>query len=433
MVRVTNRDALLDARAPLRSVALDLLETGLAAIDTKSAIYRAVQFAGETLLINNEPVALTPAGRLIVIAIGKCALVAATTLENILGDRITAGVAIDIRQDPTCPTVKIRCFIGDHPYPTNRNVTAAAEVKKLLTGLTAADTVIIAISGGGSTLLCQPGNFTCFDEGEIIKQLFAVGASINEINILRKHLSSARGGWLAVNAQPAQVIGLIFSDVPGDDLGVVASGPTVYDETTVADATAVFEKFNLATTVKIRPADLLETPKNRDWFKRTRNFLIVSNRLALEAMAIQAGKLGFSSNIKTATLTGEAAVAATLISRDLTAAASPACLLYGGETIVTGSGAGSGGRCQEIALAALSTIQTGELILPFASDGRDNSAAAGAICDMITKAKVEEKKLPLTDYLRRHDGLAFFELTGDLVLTGPTGANVSDLIIAFKN
>lgn len=433
MAWVKNRNKLVSSQGnSLRGAALDILEAGLEAIETKGAVVRSIKLEGDKLLVKDRSFDIAPDGRLLVVAVGKCALDAAVSLENILGGRLTGGVAVDVREDPSCPTVKIKCLTGDHPFPSERNVNATAEIKSLLSDLSEKDTVLIVVSGGGSTLLCQPNNFTCLDEREIIKELFAAGASIQELNVIRKHLSSARGGHLAALAYPAQVVGLIFSDVPGNDMGVVASGPTVYDETSVADAINLFNKFNLVNKIAIKPEDFLETPKNKEKFSRVENLMIVSNQVALEAMASKAEKLGFSSFIKANDITGESAVAAELFLKDLHGVSAQSCFLYGGETTVIGAGSGSGGRAQEISLAALSQIGEGELLLPFASDGRDNSEVAGAICDIITKSKAAEKNLSITDYLRRHDGLNFFELTGDTVVTGATGANVSDLTIALK-
>ncbi len=403
------------------------------AIETKAVLTSRVKLSGNNLWVAEKNFSLQTDGQLILVAVGKCALDAALTLEQILGERLGVALSVDVQEAPADLKTKIRYFTGDHPFPSERNVSATGEIKKILTNLTPADTVLVVVSGGGSTLLCQPANFTCLEEAEIIKALFTAGATIQDINLIRKHLSSARGGHLAALAYPAQVVGLIFSDVPGNDMSMVASGPTIYDESSVTDAVNLFEKFKLSTKVGLKTTDFIETPKDREKFSTTTNLMLVSNELALTAMADKAKELGFNPQVKTATLGGESAEVALDLLNDLHEVPAKSCLLYGGETIVTGGGAGSGGRAQEISLASLSGIKDDELILPFASDGRDNSEVAGAICDMISHSKSVSLNLPLSDFLARHDGLKFFEATGDTVVTGPTGANVSDLIISLKN
>ena len=439
---ITNREAL--ATSPARELALRLAEAGLAAIETGPAMRQAVRLIEGKLTVEVETAGvkaekkswpLAPAGRLLVVAIGKCAFDAALALEEILGDRLSDGVAVDVRETATCPTRKIRCFQGDHPFPTERNVSATDEIFNLLRDLTEADTVIFAISGGGSTLLCSPHNFLCADERQILERLFQTGATIAEINLLRQHLSRARGGGLAAAAYPAQVISLIFSDVPGDRLEFVASGPTIRSTGTVAEAAAVAERYRL-TAAGFRPDFLSETPKDEKFFRRVSNLLLVSNQTALQAMRRAASEAGYLAEVASADLNGEAATVGRRLAAELAALPSRSARFWGGETVVTLGGVSNesqGGRNQELALAALEIIDESVLLLPLASDGWDNSPAAGAVCDIITKRRSAERGLAPTEFLARHDAYHFFEQTGDLILTGRTGANVSDLIIGLKN
>ncbi|MEA1929294.1 MAG: DUF4147 domain-containing protein [Patescibacteria group bacterium] len=430
-MRVNNRDDLV--KTPAREVALDLVEAGLGAIDTGIAIKRAVTLDKGELKIDGRPVPLESTGRLLVVAIGKCALDAAMALEDILGDRISDGVAIDVRNDPSRTLERIRCLVGDHPYPTERNVNAAGEIIKLLEDARGADVIITVVSGGGSTLLCQPQNSTCQDERLLVEALFKAGATIQELNTIRKHLSLARGGYLARYAYPARLFGLIFSDVPGDNFEFIASGPTVLDPSTVEDALVVCKHYRLARETGFDASHLIETPKDQKYFAGVNNILLTSNRVALEAMAAKTTSLGYKVEIKNSQLTGEAGTVATNLINELHLATSKTIYLYGGETTVNVRGTGRGGRNQELVLNALPSIADDELVLAFASDGWDNSDVAGALGDLLIKRQAVEKDLALKDFLVDNNSYDFFDAAGGHLKTGRTGSNVSDLIITLKN
>jgi glycerate 2-kinase len=271
----------------------------------------------------------------------------------------------------------------------------------------------------------------CAQEGEILKVLFEKGAAIEEINTLRKHLSLARGGRLAEYAYPATSLALIFSDVPGDDPGFVASGPTVKDETTVDEARAIVQKYDLEKEagLKIEP---LKTPKEDKYFEKVKNVIFVSNRTALIAMTEKAREVGLHPEVRTSLLAGEARKVGERIAAEIGEAMPKTAYLYAGETTVTIKGNGRGGRNQELALGALAHIGAGSVVLSLASDGRDNGDYGGALCDTITKEKAAALGLKEEEYLARNDSSGFFEKTGGLLMTGDTGANVSDLIIAVK-
>ena len=408
-----------------RRLLLDLAEAGLQAIDTKTAVKQ---------FLSNYPLPLGEGrGGVLLVAIGKCALDAAVALEDVLGERISDGVVIDVRADPSGQLKHARLFQGDHPFPSERNVGATQEIIKLLEGVTEADLVLFVISGGGSTLLCQPYNFTCQQESEIVATLFKAGATIQELNTVRKHLSLARGGYLAKYAYPARAVSLIFSDVPGDDLNFIASGPTVLDRTTVHDAVLIGEKYYLAETTGFQLTQLLETPKEEKYFAQVKNYLVVSNQVALAAMQQVARVAGYQAKIQNSQVVGEARVVAGEIVAALHDQQSKTVLLYGGETTVTiGAGGGEGGRNQELSLAALPLLTDDELILSLASDGHDNTDAAGAIADKFTKQKAVDKSLDVKTFLADNNSYHFFRQTGDQVVTGRTGANVADLAIAVK-
>jgi len=421
------------AVTPGRRLALEIAESGLAAIDTKAVVRQAVSFRNGSLCIQNKICALEETKRVFVVAVGKCAIESAHALEDVLGDYLTGGIALDVEHRSDCKFKKIECIVGTHPMPSDANVDATKKIIKLLSGLKESDLVIFAISGGGSTLLCLPEEgYTCLDEKLLLGELFKKGATIQEINILRKHMSLARGGYLAKHAYPAQIISLIFSDVPGNDIGMVASGPTVKDATTVEDADRILEKYDLLRACKIEHCGLIETPKEDKYFERVLNILIASNRIALEAMAATAALKGYRARIVTDELVGEARDVGAEIVKKLHKEPGKTMLLYGGETTVTITKPGKGGRNQELALSALRFVKDDEMVMPVASDGRDHSDFAGAIADGEAKKRMAKAGLTVEPFLEAHDPYTFFQNTGDFLMTGDTGSNVSDLIIAIK-
>lgn len=415
----------------LRKAVLEIAESGLEAIGTEKIIRESVRLENGKLFIKDNVFFLNKIGRIFVVGVGKCSLEAAAVLEDILKERIFDGIVIDVHEGVKLK--KIKGYLGDHPFPTERNINATKEIISLLADMKENDLVIFIVSGGGSTLLCQPTNFTCNNEKEIIECLFRAGAEIEEINTIRKHISLARGGFLAKYAYPAQVASLIFSDVPGDNLEFIASGPTIKDTTTVFDAKHILDKYNICEKCGFLEESLIETPKEDKYFERVKNVLIVSNQNALEAMKKRSEKLGFSAEICSACLSGEAKKIGGKIIGKLGKTPEKTVLLYGGETTVNIVGQGKGGRNQELALSALSFIGENEIIVSIASDGKDNTEFAGAICDIETKRKSEKIGIDIEGYLNNNDSSGFFEKTGDYILTGDTGSNVSDLVIAFKN
>ena len=425
--KIKNFDDL--AASPARKAVLMMAEAGLAAIDTQRTIRERVKLSGNEFAVDEESLDISEFERLFVVGIGKCALEAGAALEDVLGDRLSGGIVLDVHQGSL---QKIKAYSGTHPYPTEANVDATSAIIRLLSSLGEKDLVIFIISGGGSTLLCQPENMVCAQEADILKVLFDKGATIEEINILRKHLSLARGGRLAEYAHPASSVALIFSDVPGDDLGFVASGPTVKDETTVEEARAIVQKYALEkeTGLKIEP---LKTPKEDKYFAKVKNILFISNKTALFAVAEAAKKMGFRPEIKTSLLSGEAREAGERIAEDISGADPNTAYFYAGETTVTvANPQGRGGRNQELALGALRAVANDCVVLSLASDGKDNGEYGGALCDKITREKAVALDLKGDDFLARNDSSEFFEMVGGALLTGDTGSNVSDIVIAIK-
>lgn len=413
-----------------RRALLSIADAGLEAIDTTRVVREMVQIDGEMLALGNEKIGLAQIGQLVFIAIGKCAAEASAAVEEILGHRITRGVVVDVK--PGLQSKYLKVFCGTHPLPSDDNLLAAEAIIQALAGLTERDLVVFVVSGGGSTLLFLPENKADRSEAAIFKALTNAGATIQEMNTVRKHLSLARGGYLAKYAYPARVISLIFSDVPTNDISFVASGPTVKDATTIADAEAVLTKFDVLKTCQIEKCGFIETPKEEKYFERVTNILAASNVRALEAMKRAAEELGFHTEVRAAEFTGEASKAGQMVAEALHAAPVKTVLLWGGETTVTVHGAGRGGRNLELSASALRFVRDDEEILSLASDGRDHGPFAGALCDTITKKAAAGAGLDPEQFLKNSDTYTFFEKAGNYVTTGDTGSNVSDLIIALK-
>jgi len=425
------------ALTPLRKQALLIADAGLEAIATERAVAAHFQYdeGSKVLKIRGQKFDTAGYKRVIVVGFGKAALQAATAIQKILGERISCGFVIDVVKgsDENIAAVgssNIVCRVGTHPYPTVVNVSATKELVAMLEQSSADDLVICVISGGGSSLLCYPSDISCDDERGIINSLTESGASIQELNTVRKHISKVKGGNLAKICYPATVISLIFSDVPGDELGMVASGPTVKDETTLRDAAAVLQKYNVLDRCKLPSCELVETPKEDKYFENVHNVLFVSSADALAAMQKKADDLGFGVTVWNRAFQGEAAV----LGPEITAALRPGtCLLGAGESTVSlGAGHGEGGRNQEMALAALARIKDNQILLAVASDGRDYTEAAGAIADAEVLQQAQKLGLDPEQYLARHDSFNFFCEVNGLLQTGDTGSNISDFFVGLS-
>lgn len=429
-MKIQNADALGVTQG--RKTALAIAEAALHAIDTEAAVRRNIGRDGDAITIAGERYELVPGGRIIVSGIGKCAGVAAQTAEEVLRDAVSGGAVITIGDVPALRRISV--YKGTHPFPSEENIRGARALVESLTGLTEKDLVIFFVTGGGSTLLCLPQDRGYEEESMVLRTLMSRGAPIDEINTVRRHLSLARGGHLAKKAYPARVVALVFSDVATDDLRAIASGPMAMDDTTIADAEAVLAKYDVLRTCGIEQCGLIETPKERKYFERVTHHIVVSNEIALEAMAEKARELGYDPAITTRRMEGEAQEVARRTIAELHGAPGGTAFLAGGETTVTIEGAGGrGGRNLEFALAALSDARSGETMLTLATDGRDNGPYAGAVCDIITMQAVADSGLSIEECLKKHDEYPFFEAIGQFLMTGDTGSNVADLVIAIKD
>jgi glycerate 2-kinase len=425
---IRNFEAL--ATTPARTALLSIAEAGLQAIRTPEVVRHAVSCVGNTLTVSGVAYDLGEYKHVYILGVGKCAYDAAVELEALLGDRISDGLIIDVHTGEGL--TRIRARTGTHPYPSAENIAYTKELLDLAATAGAHDLVLVIISGGGSALLCQPVTHSSVEEANVVKHLFKGGATIEELNTVRKHLSKARGGGIAAAAHNATVVSLLFSDVPGNDLHTIASGPTILDVSTLADAATVLEKYH-ADRSGFSSKHLIETPKDAGLFLHVRNELVLTNETALVAMEARAKDLGYHVFIRDTELVGEARAAGKMIEEELRASAARTVLLYGGETTVTIHGPGKGGRNEELALGALADVADDELILSFASDGRDNTDFAGGIADVETKALANAQHLNAEDYLYTNDSFSFFHTLQQGVVTGYTGANVADLVIALKH
>ena len=326
--------------------------------------------------------------------------------------------------------MKLEILTGTHPLPSKQNVGATQKIVKLAKNLKKDDLLINFICGGGSALACGSQK-ELKDLILVTKLLTKSGANILELNTVRKHLSEIKGGGLAKIAYPATVVSLIVSDVIGNDLSMVASGPTVFDKTTKKDAEKVLKKYNLNP----KRFNLKETPNERKYFKKVKNVLFVCNQDAVLAMNKRAKKLGFKPKIYSLVVKGEARHALLPMLNKIKVGEA---LLAAGETTVTldNRPVGKGGRNMEAVLGAISNFQfpisKNLVLLAFATDGRDNTEAAGAIADFSTLEKAKKLKLEPEEFLDQNNSFDFFKKTGDLIFAKSKSFNVSDLMIILR-
>lgn len=388
--------------------------------------------------------------RVFVVGAGKAAVAMAAAVERKYGYRIAKGLVVT-KYGHGGALTHIDCWEAAHPVPDANGVRAAQAIGEICLGAGAQDLVVCLISGGASALLPAPvAGIRLEQKQETTRLLLACGATIHELNCIRKHLSSVKGGQLAHLCSPARMHTYILSDVIGDPLDVIGSGPTVPDETSFADAWAIIYKYSLETKIPSAVRHHLEegvnhrapeTPKAGDpIFERVTNTLIGSNRISIEAAANQAQELGYQPLVLSTSLDGEAREVAKVfaaMARELRQSgrpvAPPVAILAGGETTVTlTQHHGLGGRNQEMALAAALGLAglEGVTFLAAGTDGTDGPTnAAGAISDGQTLARAKEMELIPEEFLGRNDSHQFFEQLNDLIITGPTGTNVMDVYL----
>ena len=426
-----------------------IFKAGLGAVDPVNAVKNRLKLHGDTLSLEEREYNLGDFKNIYVIGMGKAAAAMASAVEDILGGRITSGI-VNVKYGYTVPLKTIVVNEAGHPVPDENGLRGTREIVGLLEKSTADDLVICLISGGGSALLPFPaGDLTLKDKQDLTTALLHCGATIHEINALRKQISGVKGGRLAALAYPSTIISLILSDVIGDNLDVIASGPTVADTHSFHDCLEIINKYRLDEDIhgavieyilKGCRGDHLETPKPDDpVFKRTHNVIIGSNEAAAQAANEKALELGYNSMILSTFIHGETEEVAkvhTAMAEEILSSGNPierpACVISGGETTVTIEGSGKGGRNQEFALAAAIHMEglEGVLILSAGTDGTDGPTdAAGAAADGSTVSRAKELGLDPYSYLCDNDSYNFFKPLGDLLITGPTHTNVMDIRI----
>jgi len=454
MIRINNKRQLIEngetrLNRKARALALKSLEYALNVVDPKQLMKSKLSLKNSILKVDGHSFDLKEFKNVYVIGGGKASGSMAETLEQNLGKYITNGI-VNIPCGSKHKTEIIKLHEASHPIPDESGVEGTHRMLKIAEQAKKEDLVICLISGGGSSLMPLPRDgITINDKRKITNALLKCGATINEINTVRKHISDFKGGWLAKKAYPATVLNLILSDVVGDPLDFVASGPTVPDSTTFSEAIKVLKKYGLwdkaaASIKKVLSSGekglIPETPKANDKaFKEVYNVIIGNNRFASLAVREQLRSAGLNTLLLTSTMEGEArhvGVMLASIAREVALSGNPvpkpAGIIAGGETTVTVTGKGLGGRNQEISLAAALKMgdMDGVVVASLSTDGVDGPTdAAGAIADGKTMLRAAEMSVNPEEFLAENDSYNFFSKLGDLIFTGPTGTNVNDVSI----
>ena len=439
----------------LRSEAKRLFQASVERVNPYEAVRRFVRLDGKTLILGEEvesriELDLDKYAQIFLVGGGKATAPMARAMEDLLGGRLNKGM-INVKYGFTEELSLTEIIEADHPLPDRNGVDGTKKILDLLHAAGESDLVFSLISGGGSALLPQPaGQITLEEKQSVTKRLLACGATIDEMNAIRKHISSSKGGQMARAVYPATTINLMLSDVVGDKLDVIASGPFVPDMSTFEEAWGVFEKYriidDMPDSVRRHLKEGLghaipETPKEGESvFESVHNFVIGSNILALEAAGEEAEKIGYNTLILSSMVEGETREVArvhTAIAKEILHTGRPvnppACIITGGETTVTIRGEGLGGRNQEFCLAAamdLTELAPRVVVLSGGTDGNDGpTPAAGAIVDPLTVKRGEQTGMSAAEYLGNNDSYHFFEKTNELLMTGPTKTNVMDVRI----
>ena len=431
-----------------REIAEKIFMAGVRSVLPEKLITGIMKIDGSVLTINENKIPLDNIKNIYVIGAGKASAAMGHYVESILGDRITGGHIV-VKYGYSCKLKRIKVTEAGHPIPDSNGFKATEEIIKLSSRASENDLVICLISGGGSALLAD------LPEGLLPEELYIVnnllircGASINEINCVRKHLSLIKGGQLTRIVRPAQLVTLILSDVTGNPLEVIASGPTVPDPSTFSDALKVIDDYHLTADITSGVLNYLkdgssgihpETPKPGDpLFSGTLNILAGTNQIALKAAKAQAVNLGFRSYIIDTELHGDVenvseSVISTAISfKNNNDIQKPVCLLYGGETTVRINGNGKGGRNQHLALLAAMRLKNlpGFTLLSAGTDGTDGPTDyAGAVVDSETVRKAISLNEDPENYLYEFNSYNFFKRFGGQIITGPTFTNVMDIVV----
>ncbi len=431
----------------LRRDALAIFNAALRAVDPEQAVYDHVRLSNNTLHVGDSTYDLGAYENIYVIGMGKAAASMAKALESLLGKRLTGGI-VSVKYGHTRELEKIKINEAGHPLPDEAGLAASKEIIELAKSAGEKDLVLCVISGGGSALLPLPAEgLTLGDKQSVTDSLLQCGATIHELNAIRKQISMVKGGRLVTIAYPATLVSLILSDVIGDDLDVIASGPTVPDTHSFEDCRDIIDKYELKTKIPIDVYEYIEegckgkrqpTPKeDHPAFAKTHNHVVGSNIIAALAAKDKARELGYNAILLSTYIHGETEEVAkvhTAIAKEIKASgnpvAKPACVISGGETTVTIEGEGKGGRNQEFVLAAAIDITGLEnvVVLSGGTDGNDGPTdAAGAVADGGTISRAAKIGLDPAQVLHHNDSYNFFKPLDDLIITGPTNTNVMDI------
>ena len=436
----------------MREEAEGLFQAAINRVNPYEAVKQFVRLKGTKLILGQVEqqkidLEMEAFRRIFIVGGGKATAPMARAMEDLLGERINGGV-INVKYGFTDKLSFTEIVEAGHPLPDQNGVAGTGKIIDLLKEMGDKDLLFSLISGGGSALLPQPAGHISLEEKQAVtKGLLECGASIDEINAIRKHISSSKGGQMARSAFPATTVNLMLSDVVGDKMDVIASGPFVPDPSTFEEAMEIVEKYQLKDLPDSIRAYLKsgvehgvpETPKMGDpILDRVHNFIIGSNILALEAAKAAAQSLGYQTLLLSSSIEGETkdvALVHAAIAREILSTGNPvsppACIISGGETTVTIKGAGLGGRNQEFCLAAamaLRDLPPRVVILSGGTDGNDGpTPAAGAVVDPLTVRKGEEMGMSAGEYLANNDAYHYFKKTDQLLMTGPTKTNVMDV------
>jgi glycerate 2-kinase len=429
--------------------------SSLESVDPEKSVKKALKRNNDLLLISETEISLTNIRNIKVIGVGKAVLPMALGISDILNEDITVGVLITKHFDPEIQSKlnkNIKVLLGSHPIPTNLSVVSTGMMLNLLKEGTANDLVIGLISGGGSALMTYPVKEIGLEGMQTVTSLLLkCGATIQEINTIRKHLDLVKGGGLLKCIHPANSIHLILSDVLGDPLSMIASGPTSADPTTYQDCLNIIKNYHIEDRADPKILTFLrdgalglheETLKDGNpLLKESKNFIIGSLSIAVNEAADQAKKLGYEVKILTTSLIGEAKVVGKDLGiklRNVVAErekkSKPICLIAGGETTVTVTGKGKGGRNQELALSAAQELDGMDncALISFATDGEDGPTdAAGGIVTGSTINTGNKMDLNANEFLKNNNSYEYLDKAGGLIRTGPTGTNVNDIVLLF--
>lgn len=440
----------------MKNMAKTIFSKAVSAVDPSQRLKETIRIDKDRLSIKTEGDTervfhLATFKKIFLIGTGKASASMAQAIEKIFGDRITQGV-ISTKYGHVLPLERTEIIEAGHPIPNQKGFEGAKKIQSILKESGPEDLVIFLLSGGGSALSPLPAEGITLEEKQQVTQLLLdCGADIKEINTIRKHISQIKGGWLARWAYPSTIIGFILSDVVGDQLDVIGSGPTVPDISTFNEAWDILEKYGLIKKVarSIQKHLLLgkegkveETPKPGDpAFEKVLNILIGSNILALRAAENEASSYGLNTLILSSSIVGDTREAARFhlaIVKEVMSSGNPlprpACIISGGETTVTVKGNGLGGRNQEFALAGALEINGLEkvVLLSGGTDGTDGPTdASGAVADYTTVSRARSIGLDPKAHLENNDAYPFFQRLGDLLITGPTHTNVMDVRIVL--